>query len=133
MSYCKKCGTDNPDGSKFCNLCGSPLPGPSSAVRRTSYKGSGNKGTGKYNLSVDYMTINPMVYMSISFVDWQNVVTIMNNETKLFDLQPGLHAAIIQIGNKAYRRNITILGNSPVRIHCAWDGRARINIEQPRY
>lgn len=126
MSYCIKCGANNPEGSKFCNACGSPLGGASNAG-----SGSGSNGKSNYNLSVDYMTINPIVNMSISFLDWKNVVVLTNNETKLFNLQPGMHGAIIQIGNRAYRRNITISGGSPVKIHCAYDGRARINIEQP--
>ena len=127
MSYCKKCGTDNPDGSKFCNFCGSPLSVSNSAPSRPS----SSKQKLHYNLSVEYLTINTDVYKRISFLDWKNVVAVMNNEKKLFNLQPGIHAAIIQIGNKSYRRNITITGGTPVRIHCAWDGRARINIEQP--
>lgn len=121
MSYCNKCGAQNPEGSRFCNSCGASLE--SGSKKHRSKNG--------YNLAVDYMTINPDVYMRISFLDWKNVVAVMNNETKLFNLQPGIHGAIIQIGNKAYRRNITISPGSTVNIHCAWDGRARINIEQP--
>lgn len=26
MAYCPKCGTKSPDGAKFCNACGTPLP-----------------------------------------------------------------------------------------------------------
>ncbi|TMK91309.1 MAG: zinc ribbon domain-containing protein [Actinobacteria bacterium] len=26
MAACPNCGVENPDGARFCNACGSPLP-----------------------------------------------------------------------------------------------------------
>lgn len=144
MSYCPYCGTQNADANKFCQNCGSPLPNVE-AAQDTNYGANGyqNPGFGNavtspantidqlgYNLYVDFMSVHPGVNMDIYFQDWPEKHVLYNNEQKVFMLNPGIHTAIIRIGNKAYKRNITIGPGytRPVTIHCAWDGRARINM-----
>jgi class 3 adenylate cyclase/tetratricopeptide (TPR) repeat protein len=35
LTICATCGTENVDGARFCNACGSPLGGPATQVRET--------------------------------------------------------------------------------------------------
>jgi hypothetical protein len=125
MSFCTNCGASNPEGSKFCHNCGTPLVTSGSASAPVS-KTCEELG---YNFKVEYMSVHPQVNMSIYFLDWQERFVLTNNESKIFNLNPGIHIAVIQIGNRAYKRSITITPERPVIARCAYDGRARINME----
>ncbi len=144
MSFCTNCGAPNPDGNRFCQNCGSMLPEAiNNAVMNAGSTSVGSMPATSsnsvyanpntcdqlgYNLMVDYMSVRPDVNMDIYFLDWPEKHLLQNNQSKAFMLNPGIHTAVIRIGNRAYKKNITINKRNPVLIHCAWDGRARINI-----
>lgn len=52
-------------------------------------------------------------------------------QTMSFRLNPGRHALFFRLGNKFYRRDVSIVpGNPPIKIDCSWFGRARIDVVQ---
>ncbi len=136
MSFCVSCGAPNPDSNRFCQHCGTMLqtsmpaggmpmggmyPGAMGNTPRTCEELG-------YNLMVDFMSSHPAVNMDISFQDWPEKHVLNNNENKVFMLNPGIHIAIIRIGNRAYKRNVTTSTYKPVVIHCSWAGKAKIDV-----
>ena len=53
MAKCQKCGVDNPEGSKFCASCGSPIPQPVSPATGSKCLqcGTENPAGGKFCLN----------------------------------------------------------------------------------
>lgn len=83
------------------------------------------------NLTVYYNTVNNGVALVIRVVSTGEKRVLGNGEATQFTLPAGSQTLILKIGKKNYSRNVLIIPGQNVNVFCAFDGRGRINVENP--
>ena len=145
--FCSKCGTkqtvDETRDVAYCMNCGeklylgelsAPSGAPQTAPSAAPTPEERRAQVGSPNLFISYATMNPGIGMSVRFEETCEQYAFSHGQKFSFRLSPGYRILVITIGNRAYRKRIFIPSNGgKAVIHCSWDGRARINIEQPMF
>ena len=83
------------------------------------------------NLTVYFNTVNNGVALVIRVVSTGEKRVLSNGEATQFTLPAGSQTLILKIGKKNYSRNVLIIPGQNVNVFCAFDGRGRINVENP--
>lgn len=137
--FCTKCGTQiESDDSRdfvFCTRCGSretvKRPAAAQPAAQPAAQAAA-RPAGQPNLIVSYSSINPGVNMILDVMSINMRYFFQSGMSMPFTLPAGQHILILQIGRKRYKRSVYLTANGlPVTVNSAWDGRARINIDQP--
>ena len=137
--FCTKCGApieaDDSRATIFCMRCGSCESVPGSTAPNPAQTALNRPaGAGETpNLIIDYSAINPRVMLQIRITDTNQLYRLQSGMHIPLLMSVGSHILTLTIGNRSYRRAVSIYPtcSRPVIIHCAWDGRARINIDLP--
>ena len=140
--FCTKCGApidgDDSRAFIFCMRCGSresipgskapmpPQPAPP-ALNRPIRPGE------TPNLIIDYSAINLNVLLQVLVPETNQIYRLQSGMHLPLLMSVGAHILTLTIGRRSYRRTVNIFQSNagPVIVHCSWDGRARINMEQP--
>ncbi|MCH3977784.1 MAG: zinc-ribbon domain-containing protein [Candidatus Methanomethylophilus sp.] len=74
--YCPRCGKENPDGSSFCNACGSPIVG-GSAKAADKPAGDSDKSSGNIIGSVASLisAVAALAVVAIIVFTWISVLS----------------------------------------------------------
>ena len=62
MMICKNCGGQNPDGARFCNLCGASLSAPAAVMNQSQRQQSRNAETAELERMIRYFSQKAGVY-----------------------------------------------------------------------